>query len=62
MDFDDEADYPADLPVKERFSKYKGLKNFKTAEWNKYVKSYSEFELKFNIGKLTRNISEDLYL
>ena len=38
MEFEDEVDYPADIPIRDRFKKYKGLKNFKTSEWNKNVK------------------------
>jgi pre-rRNA-processing protein TSR1 len=37
MEFEDEVDYPADISVKERFKKYKGLKNFRTSEWKKTV-------------------------
>ena len=37
MEFEDEVDYPADILCKDRFKKYKGLKNFKTSEWKKTV-------------------------
>ena len=37
LEFEDEVDYPADILCKDRFKKYKGLKNFKTSEWKKTV-------------------------
>lgn len=37
LEFEDEIDYPADISLKERFKKYKGLKNFRTSEWKKNV-------------------------
>lgn len=37
MEFEDEIDYPADISLKERFKKFKGLKNFRTSEWKKNV-------------------------
>lgn len=36
-DFADEVEYPSDIKVRERYRKYKGLKSFKTTEWNPYV-------------------------
>lgn len=37
LEFEDEVDYPADVSLRDRFKKYKGLKNFRTAEWKKTV-------------------------
>ena len=37
LEFEDEVDYPANVSLRDKFKKYKGLKSFKTSEWKKYV-------------------------
>lgn len=34
MDIDDEADYPNDVLLSEKFLHYQGLKNLKDGQWN----------------------------
>ena len=36
MEFPDEVETPLDIPARERFARYRGLQNFKTAPWDVY--------------------------
>jgi pre-rRNA-processing protein TSR1 len=36
MDFRDEVDTPLDMNAWDRFAKYRGIKNIKTAEWDPF--------------------------
>lgn len=44
MEFEDEADYRADVLVKDRFTKYRGLKSFRMTDWNAYKDLPEEYE------------------
>jgi pre-rRNA-processing protein TSR1 len=44
LEFEDELDYPATVSMKERVSKYKGLKSFRAADWGAYNNLPTEFE------------------
>ena len=34
LEFEDEIDYEPDILLKERYSKYQGLKSFKNSDWD----------------------------
>jgi hypothetical protein len=34
MEFEDEVDYQADVPLREKFSEYRGLTSFRKTDWN----------------------------
>ena len=54
MDFRDEVDTPLDMNARDRFSKYRGIKNLKTAEWDAFENLPTHFAKLFRFQNFSQ--------
>ncbi|XP_055387844.1 pre-rRNA-processing protein TSR1 homolog [Condylostylus longicornis] len=64
LEFPDEVDTPLDQPARERFTRYRGLKSFKTSKWDPYEDLPAEYSriYEFDSFRPTMNFSKHQFI